>query len=80
MGRGLYGMSEGWEKRTDAALLADRLADNEVVEGEHVAKLRGMAQSRDWKGYESYVSSLRVDGWSLSRINSMTNRATFNLF
>jgi hypothetical protein len=80
MGRGLYGKNEGWESRTSAALLSERIMDNQVVEGDHVANLRGMAQGCDWKGYEAYVAVLRTDGWSQNRIDSMTRRATFGLF
>jgi hypothetical protein len=73
--RGLYGQSEGNEKRGASAQFSERIQDNEIVEGRHVATLRRMVGDRDWKAVENYTNKLKTDGHSQARVDSMVSRA-----
>jgi len=77
-GRGLYGQNEGNENRSAADSMSERIADNEVVEGPHVAVLRRIIKDRqpDWrKRFDAKVAELRREGFSQSRIDSMVTRS-----
>ena len=75
MGRGLYGQREGNEFRVNADVLADRYADNDLLEGNHVENLREYAKNLQWTEFQKYCDSLRADGFSRSRVESIINRA-----
>lgn len=79
MGRGLYKQSEGWESRPAQDAFAERLVDNETIEGDYVAALHNHVEKQDWVSYEKAVAELRRDGFSAQRITSMTNRAMAGL-
>lgn len=74
--RGLYGQSEGNEKRLDSARFSERLSDNEIAEGQHVNTLRAKFQDQDWTTFNAVVEDLRKQGFSKGRIDSMISRAT----
>ena len=72
----VYGGREADEFRSGAAVFSDRLADNEVAEGDHVAVLRRMASERVWDRYEAYTQRLLKEGHSKARVDSMVSRST----
>lgn len=55
--------------------MTEILDDNELIEGEYVKELRGLAKSRNWDGFNKYVVKLKNEGHSPTRINSMMTRA-----
>lgn len=73
--RGLYGMSEGNESRSSNLQFGDRLADNQIVEGQHVAVIRRMVSERKWKDVTAFTDKLRNQGHSKDRVDSMVSRA-----
>ena len=73
--RGLYGQAEGNETRSAADSMAERIADNELIEGEHVASLRRMIQGKDWKNLDLKVKALYKMGFDGKRVDSMVTRA-----
>jgi len=79
MARGLFGQCEGNEKRGQVEQFGDRLLDNEVVEGRHVAVLRRMVKERAWSQVESYTSRLKKEGHGQTRVESMLTRAMVGL-
>ncbi len=56
--------------------LEDTLRDNEIVEGEHVRKLKEFYQKQEWGQFEEYVQNLERSGFVKERIDSMITRAT----
>jgi hypothetical protein len=77
--RGLFGQSEGNEWRGQAEQFAERLLDNEVAEGHHVAVLRRIVKERAWVQVESYTARLKKEGHWRARIESMLTRAMVGL-
>ena len=75
MGRGLYGQSEGNETRSAFDSLNERIADNEIVEGSHVAHLRRLLKAKNWNALNRLVDELRSSGFKANRIDSMLTRA-----
>lgn len=73
--RGLYGQSEGNEKRSNFATFGDRIAENDLVEGQHVAVIRRMVSERKWKDVTAFTDKLRNQGHSKDRVDSMVSRA-----
>ena len=67
---------QGDEQRGIPGVLEERYTENELVEGEHVAKLASFFKMQDWDGFNRYVEQLRIDGHSESRVNSMVASAT----
>jgi len=56
--RGLYGQDDGSFSRASAARLADRLADNDAVEGPAVAVLAARAREGNWRAVVAYAADL----------------------
>lgn len=77
--RGLYGQSEGNESRGAVAQFADRLTENEIVEGDHVAALRGLVSKKQWQKVTEYTANLRKAGHGHTRVESMLTRAMVGL-
>lgn len=78
--RGRYqGQLQGDEHRTHDSVLDERYLDNEVVEGEHVQKLRNYAKTHSWVEFTRYTQQLKEEGFSQHRIDSMVSRATVGL-
>lgn len=73
--RGLYGQSEGNETRSADSCFQERLADNQSIEGEHVAALRRMVKEKNWGAFNTKLEDLRRAGFSNSRISAMTTSA-----
>ena len=78
--RGLYGGNDGSYNRGGKdggnALFGDRLAENQIAEGEHVAVLARMAGERNWNQITTYCAELKLKGFAQFRIDSMISRAT----
>ena len=77
--RGIYGQAEGNETRTDREQLVERIADNQIVEGDIVASLRRLVADHNWKGVEVKMAKLAEAGHSQSRRESMLTRAMAGL-
>ena len=78
-GRGLYGQQQADSHNTATAVFSERLADNEVSEGEVVARLRNILTNGSPKRFDAaskYMEKLRVDGFSDARIRSIYARAS----
>ena len=73
--RGLYGQSEGNESRNEVEQFGDRLLDNQLVEGQHVAVLHRMVKERCWRQITEYTDKLKKSGHGPARIESMLSRA-----
>lgn len=69
------GQMQGDERRPGSSVMTDIINDNEVVEGEFVAKLKDLYKKKDWAGINQYTQQLKVEGHSPDRINSMLTRA-----
>lgn len=74
--RGLYGQAEGNESRSQMAQMEERIADNQLIEGPHIASLRRMVKEKDWRNFTAKIQNLTQLGFSQSRIDSMTRSAT----
>jgi hypothetical protein len=77
--RGLYGQSEGNERRTETATFGDRIIENDIAEGEHVQKLRYHAAKRNWSQVTAITTRLKQEGHNQTRIDSMMSRAMAGL-
>jgi hypothetical protein len=77
--RGLYSQNEGNESRSNRDILGDRIADNQIVEGDYVAALRNHAAAGKWDHFSAAVAELRREGFDRYRIDSMTVRAMAGL-
>jgi hypothetical protein len=77
--RGLYGQSEGNERRSAVATFGDRITENDLVEGDHVAVIRRMVSERKWKDVTAFTAKLRNAGHSKDRVDSMVSRAMAGL-
>jgi len=77
--RGLYGQNEGNEKRTTTAQFGDRIVENDIAEGEHVAILRRMVSQKNWQAVTDYTNKLRKWGNSQARVDSMVSRSMAGL-
>lgn len=77
--RGLYGQAEGNEKRGSFEQFGDRLDENQLVEGEHVAALRKLVADLKWGAVTRYTERLRSAGHGHSRVESMLSRAMAGL-
>tara|TARA_Y100000310_G_scaffold91334_1_gene88677 strand:+ start:3057 stop:3299 length:243 start_codon:yes stop_codon:yes gene_type:complete len=75
--RGLYNQAEGNETNPNA--FAERLVDNEAVEGPEVKRLNAAAKRQDWAAIERITTELKVKGWSQSRIDSVLRQAMFKV-
>lgn len=83
MARGLYGCSEGNESRTGTAVMGDILSDNEICEGEVVAKWKSLYKNNALKAlgaaYEATLADWINQGVprynAITRCQSMLNRA-----
>ncbi|MHA1468991.1 MAG: DUF5661 family protein [Candidatus Asgardarchaeia archaeon] len=69
------GQEQGDEHRPGSSVMTDIISDNEVVEGELVAKLKDLYVKKDWAGINEYTRLLKREGHSPNRINSMLTRA-----
>lgn len=79
MARGLYGSLEGNERRGSSLTFGDRLVENDLVEGDHVATLRRMVTNQNWVAVTSYTDRLKREGHVQSRVDSMVSRAMAGL-
>lgn len=79
MRRQLYGGREADEFRPRGEAFEDRLRENDIAEGSHVAVLRRMASERAWDRYEAYTQRLLQEGHSRGRVDSMVARSTAGL-
>jgi hypothetical protein len=59
MNRGLYGQSEGNEKRIDSAVLSDLLMANEIAEGDYLRPMEKLATKGDLKGMAKLRDNMR---------------------
>jgi len=78
-GRGLYGQVQADANNTATAVFSERLADNEVAEGEIVTRLRNILTNGSPQRFDAaskYMEKLRVDGFSDTRIASIYARAS----
>lgn len=73
--RGLYGQAEGNERRSNFEQFGDRLADNQIVEGTHVATMRRMVGEGKLGDVAKYLDRLKGEGHSKLRRDSMLSRA-----
>jgi hypothetical protein len=73
--RGLYGQKEGNEDRRQSDWLAERLEENDRIEGEHVAALHRMFKEKDWTNLKRKTDALVKAGFKQARIDSMLTRA-----
>jgi ectoine hydroxylase-related dioxygenase (phytanoyl-CoA dioxygenase family) len=78
-GKGLYGQLQGNEVRQSGAIASDHFSANDLVEGDHVAILRRMAEEREWNQITSYCQDLKNAGHAQYRIDSMIARSTVGL-
>ena len=79
-GRGRYpGQSAGDEYRANSEMMSEIISDNELIEGEHVKKLKIFAKKGDWNDFNKYVQKLKDEGHSQTRINSMMTRSMHNV-
>ena len=69
------GQMQGDEQRFAPSVMTDIISDNDIVEGELVAKLKDLYKKQDWAGVNQYTEKLKRDGHSVDRINSMLTRA-----
>lgn len=76
MPRGLYNQSQGDEHRPSASAFVDRLADNDLIEGEDVTRLRALAKRKEWKKFSAHVQKMKEKGIGQKRIDSIVTRAT----
>jgi hypothetical protein len=77
--KGLYGQAQGNERRQDLSAFNERLEDNEIVEGQHVAVLRSRFEERNWTAFTAYANELKIKGFSQPRIDSIVARASSGL-
>lgn len=77
--RGLYGQAEGNERRSNYDTFGDRLIENDLVEGREVATLRRMVTERKWPQVTAYTVTLKGNGHSPARVESMLSRAMAGL-
>jgi hypothetical protein len=78
--RGLYGQSEGNERRSQTAVMSDRIFhENVIAEGEEVAALRRLVASQRWEEVTVLTAKLRRAGHSHDRVSSMLSRAMAGL-
>jgi hypothetical protein len=77
MGKGLYGQLQGNENRSDKLRFEERLADNAVAEGHHVAVMKRMWEEEEMEPLAAYAAELvRANGFSQARVDSMMRSAT----
>jgi hypothetical protein len=59
MNRGLYGQSEGNERRDNGAVFADHLAANTIAEGDYLAPMERLAKQGDMVGMARLRDKMR---------------------
>ena len=75
--RGMYGQSEGNEKRIATSATSDHYADNALVEGKKVTLINNLLKQRRYEAVASVMEEMRKEGWSQKRIESVYARATY---
>lgn len=72
------GQMQGDETRTGPDSMSEHLSDNEIAEGEYVAKLADFARKGDLTGMGAYADQLKQQGHSIARVQSMITRAFYH--
>jgi hypothetical protein len=73
--RGRYNQKEGNESRSSIAIMEERIEDNRLIEGPHIAVLKRMAQEKDWKAFQGYVDT-KLKEFNRARQDSIVVCAT----
>lgn len=78
--RGLYNLDEGNSHRNSnlqgqQSAWQDHLDDNELIEGDAVKVLARMFKEKKFDDYNNYIKSLKEQGYSDARIQSMIARS-----
>jgi len=73
--RGLYGQSEGNERRHGQTAAQEHYQDNYVVEDEAVRTIRGFMQRKHYGTVDVFVAGMRRNGWSEVRIQCVLTAA-----
>lgn len=78
--RGLYNLDEGNSHRNSnlqgqQAAWQDHLDDNELIEGDAVKELARMFKEKKFDDYSNYIKTLKEQGYSDARIQSMIARS-----
>lgn len=84
--RGFYHCPEGNENRNSLLVFQEHDADNEIIEGEVVARFKAMMQNwikvsdnKNKQIIEDYVQKLKNEGWKQRRIDAVLSKATYGL-
>ena len=77
--RGLYKQAEGNELRDSSQVFAERMADNETVEGKEVSILRNLFKTGQFANFDLHIDRLKREKWSFSRISSIVTQATHGI-
>jgi hypothetical protein len=72
---GRYGQSEH-EIRRSSDVFDDRLAENELVEGYALKRLKALFKSQRFDQFQAFCEQLRGKGWAGSRIDAVVRQAT----
>ena len=77
-GKGLYGQTQGDEKRQAGLAAMDHFLDNHTVEGSVVAELRHLIQCPGlWPVVGVLLETLRIEGHSDTRLTAMYGQASY---
>ena len=77
--RGLYHQAEGSERRTSSQVFAERMADNQTVEGKEVFILRNLFKTGQYANSDLHIARLKREGMSFSRISAVVSQATYGI-
>jgi len=75
MARGRYNQLQGDEHRPSASAFVDRLADNELIEGPDVTRLKALAKRKNWTGFSAHTQKMKANGVNKARIDSIVSQA-----
>jgi len=75
-GRGLYGQVQGDANRTATACMGERIADNQVVEGDAIARLKAMLSQKRFDAASEFMERLRTEGYADHRIRAIYGMAS----
>ena len=75
--RGLYHQLQGDEHVSSADAFANRVADNELIEGPFVKRIRALTKAHDWTALEVTVQDMKASGFSQDRIDAVIRQSSF---
>jgi len=74
--RGLYNKPQADSYRNPQSTTQERYTENELIEGEHIKVLHSFFTQGKLTDFNNYVTKLKSEGFSRSRIDSMVASAT----